>query len=91
MMKLFEGINNIEFAGFEFVKDLGKDLPVFTLTDLPVDEWNARAQKNNTAAFIQEFSRMPLNYDEVLTWVYSLSGAEKERSHSAENTVTSIA
>lgn len=72
MMKIFDGIKNVEFTGSEFVKEFGKEVPVFTLTDLPADEWNAKARKSNTAAFVQKFNRQPVGYEEVSSWIHSL-------------------
>lgn len=72
VLELFDGVKNVEFEGVKYFEEVGADLPVFTLTDIPAERWNAMAEKSNTEAFIKEFSRQPKNYEEVLVWVYSL-------------------
>jgi hypothetical protein len=89
---LFDGVKNMEFTEFQYVEEVEAELPVFTLTDIPVDEWNRRARINNTKMFVQIHERLPVNYEEVLTWVYSHLDdeyiPEKYKSHRAANTVT---
>ena len=71
-MKMFEGVNNVEYIGQQYCEELAAELPVFELTDIPADEWNRRAKVSNTKAFVEKFDRQPKDYDEVLEWVYSL-------------------
>jgi hypothetical protein len=92
VIELFDGLKNVEFTEFQYIEEVGAELPVFTLTDIPADEWNRRARINNTKMFVQIHERQPVNYIEVLAWVYSLLNdedvPEKEKSHRAANTVT---
>lgn len=71
---LFEGVKNVESSGYE------QDLPVFTVIEPTVEEWNNRAEKQNTKMFIKLNNRIPQDYNEVLNWIYSHS---KEKSHLA--------
>jgi hypothetical protein len=92
VLEIFDGLKNVEFTEFQYCEEVRAELPVFTLTDIPVDDWNREAKVNNTKAFIEKFNRVPLDYDEVLTWVYSMIPdqfvPEKYKSHCAANTVT---
>jgi hypothetical protein len=38
ILEVFDGVKNVEFSGFEYLKEVQAELPVFTLTDIPVDE-----------------------------------------------------
>jgi hypothetical protein len=92
VLEIFDGVKNVEFTEFQYVEEVKAELPVFTLTDIPADEWNHRAKVNNTKAFIENFNRDPRDYDEVLIWVYSHLDdeyiPEKYKSHCAANTAT---
>lgn len=82
--KIFEGVKNVEFTGYHYCKETGSELPVFTLNEPSVEEWNRRAKIQNTKMFIQIMKRQPKNYQEVLDWVYSLI-PENEENQPAGN------
>jgi hypothetical protein len=92
VLELFDGLKNVEFTEFQYCEEVKTELPVFTLTDIPADEWNSRARINNTIMFVRIRKRIPKDYDEVLAWVYSFLDIEeipeKYKSHCAANTVT---
>jgi hypothetical protein len=92
VLELFKGVKNVEFTEFQYCEEVKAELPVFTLTDIPADEWNRRARINNTKMFVQIHERLPVNYEEVLTWVYSHLDdeyiPEKYKSPCAANTAT---
>jgi hypothetical protein len=71
VMDLFKGVKNVEFTGHEYSKEVKATLPVFTLKEPPAEEWDRRAKKINTEAFIEKFNRQPKDYEEFLIWVYS--------------------
>lgn len=82
MMKidLFQNAKNVEFTGTKFLEEVGAELPVFTLTDIPVDRWNEIAKECNTKSFVTVFGKQPKDYEEVLDWVYSLRDKAKEKA-----------
>jgi hypothetical protein len=89
-MKLFSGVKNVEFEGHTYVEEIGAELPLFTLVDIPADRWNAMAKESNTKAFIELVGRQPVDYKEVLTWVYSLIPGHKENHLGANEMATVI-
>ncbi|KGP59365.1 hypothetical protein NP92_14515 [Anoxybacillus gonensis] len=79
-----KGVKNVEFTGHLYCKETGRELPVFTLNEPSVEEWNRRAKIQNTKMFVQIMKRQPENYQEVLNWVYSLI-PENEENQPAGN------
>jgi hypothetical protein len=71
VIEMFNGVKNVEFSGHSYSEEFKANLPVFTLKEPPAEEWNRRAEKINTEAFIEKFNRRPKDYEEVLKWVYS--------------------
>lgn len=85
MKELFYGIKNVEFEGFTYCEEVGAELPVFELTDISAEEWNRQAKISNTKAFIEVHGRQPVNYDEALSWVWSLIPEEDRKNQLTEN------
>lgn len=78
---------NIEFKEVVFNEDLKSDVEVFQLKEPSHDEWNKKARKQNIKMFIEINNRIPKDYNEVLTWIYS---PEKEENHIAANDMAFI-
>ncbi len=58
--------------------DFYSDSNVAILEDYDTARWNALAERQNTKMFVQMNGRDPVNYEEVRSWVRSLSG-QKEK------------
>lgn len=58
--------------------DFYSDSNMVILEDYSVDRWNSLAERTNTRMFIQLNGRDPVDYEEVRSWVRSLSG-QKEK------------
>jgi hypothetical protein len=86
ILEIFDKVKNVEFTTYTECEGLEKELPVFTLNEAFAEEWNKRARINNTKMFVRIYERQPENYQEVLTWVYSLIEDKKE-NHIAGNEV----
>jgi hypothetical protein len=84
VFEVFNVVENVEFNGYEFSKSVGAKLPVFTLKEPTVEEWNRKAKIQNTKMFVQILKRQPKNYQEVLTWIHSFIPDNKE-NHLAGN------
>lgn len=63
--------NNVDFEGYAYCEQLEREMQVFVLNEPSVEEWNAKAEKQNTKMFIQIKKRVPKDYEEVNAWVHS--------------------
>lgn len=72
MIEVFDGAKNVDFNGFKYFNKVEKELPVFTLKEPTVEEWNAKAELNNTKSYIRTNGKQPANYSEVREWVSKL-------------------
>lgn len=79
MKDLFKGIKNVEFTGTMYSKGVGAELPVFTLNEPTMEEWNEKARIQNTKSFIKIHNRQPDNYEEVLEYLWSLFPERNEK------------
>lgn len=82
-------VKNIEFTGYHFCKEAGRELPVFMLKEPSAEEWNERAKEQNTKMFVQIMKRQPKNYQEVSNWVQLLI-PEKAENQPAGNELAFI-
>lgn len=71
-MSSFEKVSNIEFTGYQYIEDVDRELPCYTLHEPSTEEWNRRAKIQNTKMFVQKFNRKPKDYEEVMVWLWSL-------------------
>jgi len=78
LLELFDGAKNVEFKEFTYVKEVQAEIPVFTLTDIPVEDWNRRARIQNTKTFVEITGRLPVDYKEVLNWINSYTTENKK-------------
>jgi hypothetical protein len=62
---------------------VGREVPVFTIVEPSVEEWNRKARVQNTKLFVEIHERQPENYDEVLCWVCSIGAEQKENQPTA--------
>lgn len=53
--KIFEGVKNVEFTGYHYCKETGSELPVFTLNEPSVEEWNRRAKIHPSSTVLRPF------------------------------------
>ncbi|RHW31494.1 hypothetical protein D1B31_22060 [Neobacillus notoginsengisoli] len=90
MLKQLQELQNVDFEGYAYFEEQEAVLPVFTLMDIPADEWNRRARINNTEAFIREHRRMPDTYEEVRSWIDSLIAAPDPTPILSEETIKSL-
>jgi hypothetical protein len=74
VIELFDGVKNVEFESFTYCEELGADLPVFTLKEPSAEEWNRKTRIQNAKMFTEIMGRQPSNEQEVLKWIYSLTG-----------------
>lgn len=86
VLEIFDGVKNVEFDRMACCEEYNAELPVFTLAEETVVEWNAKARKQNTKAFIEVFGKDPECYDDVISWIHSL----RNENHSAANTMASV-
>ncbi|MDP4085791.1 MAG: hypothetical protein Q8934_14390 [Bacillota bacterium] len=89
----FYGAKNVEFDEFTYVEEFGTELSVFTLTDIPADEWNRKACIQNTKMFVETFNREPKDLDEVYDWIYSFlpKGVKDHRQEENQPTANELA
>jgi len=89
MSNHFFGIKNVEYMGDTYFEEVGAELPVFKLVDIPAEEWNVKALKLNTKTFIEIFNRQPKDDEEVMRWAWSHADVkytpEKYKNHIAGN------
>jgi hypothetical protein len=78
VVEVFDSAKNVEFKKLAYYEKLDAELATFTLADIPTKEWNRRAERTNTKMFVEVHNRQPKNYDEVLSWVWSLISEQKE-------------
>lgn len=71
-IELFEKAKNVSFEGYKYCDEVKRELPVYKIRDIPEDEWNRKAKISNTKAFVETFGRDPKDYEEALSWVYSI-------------------
>ncbi|MGM7637617.1 hypothetical protein [Bacillus sp. Hm123] len=76
---------NVEFVGNHYVQGLGDNMATFTLTEPTTEEWNVKAEAQNTKMFVDHFNRQPKSYSEVATWIDDLIGSNKEKNRLAGN------
>lgn len=77
-----KNIKNIDFYGYSNVA---------ILEDYSAARWNDLAQRTNTRTFISAHGRDPVNYEEVRSWVRSLSGQkEKPAAVTASSIISSV-
>lgn len=69
-VELLSTCKNVVPFGVTEVAD-GLELPTLSLVEPSVEEWNRKAEIQNTKMFIQLQRRIPNNYGEVLKWIYS--------------------
>jgi hypothetical protein len=83
VLELFDGVRNVEFKG---LLSVGAEPPVFTLKEPTKEEWNHKAQIQNTKMFVLIYNRQPKDYNEVLVWI----DLKNEESRPAENEMTFV-
>lgn len=84
-MDFFKELKNVKYSGEMYSEEFGSELPVFTLVEQSGEEWNAAARTQNIKMFISEFHKLPLDYDEVQSWVRSLFEDNKDENHLTAN------
>ncbi|WP_419961808.1 hypothetical protein [Psychrobacillus sp. BM2] len=76
VLEVFDGAMNVEFKELAYYEET-IELPVFTLEEDTVEEWNAKAKKQNIKMFVADTGKQPKDYEEVLSWIYCLIEEEK--------------
>jgi hypothetical protein len=71
---LIHQAKNVDFSGQTHFE--GAELPVFTIKEPSVEEWNRKAREANTKMFIRIMGRQPKDYNEVLAWIYTPENEE---------------
>jgi hypothetical protein len=69
-LEIFDVVKNVEFKEFACLEESGTELSVLTLLEPSADEWNRKARIQNTKMFTLNHEREPVNYSEVLVWIY---------------------
>jgi hypothetical protein len=88
----FYGAKNVEFTEFAYCEEVGAELPVFELTDIPAEEWTRKTNIQNTKMFVETFNRQPKDLDEVYDWIYSLlpEGVKDHRQKESQPTANEL-
>ncbi|WP_338754857.1 hypothetical protein [Bacillus sp. FJAT-52991] len=85
MIEVLKRARNIEFTGNHYVQGLGDNVATFSLIEPTAEEWNAKAEAQNTKMFVDRFNRQPKSYSEVAAWINDLIGSNKEKNRLAGN------
>lgn len=64
---------------------------VAILEDYDTARWNALAERQNTKMFVQMNGRDPVDYEEVRSWVHSISKQNKKAAAPTTTLVSPIA
>ncbi|MCM3165098.1 hypothetical protein [Metabacillus litoralis] len=82
VLEVMDSAVNVEFKEFTYFKEEDVELATFKIIEPSAEDWNKRARKQNIKMYIEINKRIPKDYQEVLTWIYS---SEKEENHLAGN------